>query len=79
MAKLSSMLSFLAKSTKNDEAFNHLAHLSSVVHDLPRDQLMAVAKMVNFLANHADKSAKQEAVGENIVESATTTLRRKIS
>lgn len=79
MAKLSSMLSFLAKSTKNDEAFNHLAHLSSVVHDLPRDQLMAVAKMVNFLANHADKAAKQEAVGENIVESTTTNLRRKIS
>ena len=79
MAKLSSMLSFLAKSTKNDEAFNHLAHLSSVVHDLPRDQLLAVAKMVNFLANHADKAAKQESVGENIVESTTTNLRRKIS
>ena len=78
MAKLSSMLSFLAKSTKNDEAFNHLAHLSSVVHDLPRDQLTAVVKMSNYLANHAGKT-KAESVGENIVESTTTNLRRKIS
>ena len=79
MAKLSSMLSFLAKSTQNDEAFNHLAHLSSTVHDLPKDQLMAVAKMVNYLVNHAGKTVKQESVGENIVESTTTNLRRKIS
>ena len=79
MAKLSSMLSFLAKSTKNDEAFNHIAHLSSVVHDLPKDQLQAVVKMVNYLVSHAGKTAKKEEVGENIVETATMTLRRKIS
>lgn len=77
-AKLSSMLSFLANSTKNDEAFNHLSHLSSVVMDLPRDQLEALVKMTNFLTNHAGKT-KAESVGENIVESTTTNLRRKIS
>lgn len=77
-AKLSAMLSFLAKASKNDQAFNLLAHISTAVHDLPQDQLKLVRNMVDYLADLAPAATEQQA-SENIAESATTTLRKKIA
>ena len=78
MAKLSAMLTFLSYATKNDEAFNYLSHLAENLFELPNEFIGPVNKMANFLINQAGKP-KAEAVGENIVETAITTLRRKIS
>ena len=78
MAKLSAMLTFLSYATKNDEAFNYLSHLAENLFELPNEFIGPVNKMANFLINQAGKP-KAEAVGENIVETAIATLRRKIS
>ena len=79
MAKLSAMLTFLSYATGNDEAFNYLSHLAENLFDLPQEYRGPVKKMVDHLVKFAGKSAKKEEVGENIVESTTNSLRRKIS
>lgn len=78
MAYLSAMLSFLAMSSKNDEAFNILSRLSTAIHDMKQQDVLLVDKMVNFLVKHYENPVK-ETTGENIVESTISDLRRKIS
>ena len=77
MAKLSSMLSYLAMSSKNDEAFNILSHLGSELYDLPQNHVVMLAKICKFLDGNYSVEPKAVA-GESIVESIMTGLRRKI-
>jgi|TARA_B110000908_G_scaffold161884_1_gene206706 hypothetical protein len=78
MAKLSSMLSYLAMSSKNDEAFNILSHLGSELYDLPQNHVVMLAKICKFLDGNYSVEPKAVA-GESIVESIMTGLRRKIA
>lgn len=80
VAKLSAMLSFMAKSSKNDEAFNVLSQLSTDVHSMDRKTQQLVAKLVMFLAQKAEAGeTKAAAPTESIVESVIGDLRRRIA
>lgn len=80
IAKLSSMLSFIAKSSKNDELFNILSRLSTEIHNMKRDDLILVAKVVNYLTKLGTQEKTVEpAKTESIVESVITELRKKIA
>jgi hypothetical protein len=79
MAKLSSMLSYLAMSSKNDEAFNLLSHLGTELHNMPSKTVMLLAKIVMYLDKNNKTSEKQAEPTESIVESVVNGLRRKIS
>jgi hypothetical protein len=79
VAKLSAMLSFLAKSSKNDEAFNALSELSTVVHAMDRKTQQLVAKVVMFLLNKAKAAPSAAPKAESISESVIADLRRHIS
>lgn len=80
IAKLSSMLSFIAKSSKNDELFNILSRLSTEIHNMKRDDLILVAKVVNYLTKVGTQQQPTPAVkAESIVESVITNLRKKIA
>jgi len=79
MAKLSSMLSYLAMSSKNDEAFNLLSHLGTELHNMPQKTVMLLAKIVMYLDKNNKTAEKQAEPAENIAESVVNNLRRKIS
>jgi hypothetical protein len=77
VAKLSAMLSFLAKRTRNDELSNVLAQLSDDIHGMSKEQKMALAKFVNFALKAPKKEETQ--MGDKLDESVIGDLRRKIS
>lgn len=80
LAKLSAVLSFVAKSSKNDELFNILSNLSMEVHNMKRDQIALVVKVVNYLTKLGTSAPPAEPVkSESITESVITDLRRKIA
>ena len=80
VAKLSSMLSFMAKSSKNDEAFNLLSQLSTDVHGMDRKTQQLVAKLVMFLAQKSKAGTPGAAPkSESITESVISDLRRRIA
>ena len=80
VAKLSSLLSYMAKTSKNDEAFNLLSQLSTDVHDMDRPTQQLVAKVVMFLTKKAQgKSEATVEKSESITESVIADLRRKIA
>lgn len=80
VAKLSAMLSFMAKSSKNDEAFNLLSQLSTDVHGMDRKTQQLLAKLVMFLAQKSKTGASPSpAKTESITESVISDLRRRIA
>lgn len=79
VAKLSSMLSFMAKSSKNDEVFNALSQLSTDVHSMDRKTQQLVAKIVMYLSKQSDTAAPKSEKSESITESVITGLRRKLA
>ena len=79
MAKLSSLLSYLAMNSKNDEAFNHLQLVGSELSRLSQKQMMLVHKMATFLDKHYKAPSKEKAPAESIVETSIQNLRRKIA
>ena len=79
MAKLSSLLSYLAMNSKNDEAFNHLQLVGSELGRLSQKQMMLVNKMAMFLNKHYKAPSKEKAPAESIVESSVKSIRREIA
>lgn len=79
VAKLSAMLSFMAKSSRNDEVFNVLSRLSDEVYRMDRKTQQLVAKVVMFLLNKAKASPAAPAKTESISESVIADLRRHIA
>jgi len=79
MAKLSSMLTYLAMSSKNDEAFNILSHLGSELYDLSQQHITMLAKIVVFLDRTSKVGSAKTVEQESIVESIMTGLRREIA
>lgn len=80
LAKLSAALSFIAKSSKNDELFNILSNLSTEVHNMKRDQVMLVVKVVNYITKLNKQAPNAEpAKTESITESVIADLRKKIA
>ena len=76
-AKLSSMLSYIAQRSTNDELSNTVAQLSENVHSMDQNTKMALAKFVNY-AMHAPKTESVEK-STAIDAEVTTQLRNKIS
>ena len=63
MAKVSAMLSYLAKETMNDEASNVFSRLSTAIHDMDRNTVSLVVKVINHvLKTGYTKTTKEEAV-----------------
>jgi hypothetical protein len=79
MAKLSSMLSYLAMCSKNDEAFNILSHLGSELYNLPQKHVVLMAKICKYLDSNYDANPKQVEPAESITESVLNDLRRKVA
>jgi hypothetical protein len=79
IAKLSAMLSFMAKSSKNDEAFNLLSQLSTDVHGMDRKTQQLLAKLVMFLMQKSGSSSTAPTKAESITESVISDLRRRIA
>lgn len=80
MAKLSSMLSLIAARSKNDEASNIFAKLSTDIHDMDSQSVVLVAKVVNYIEKKAGMKQESEVnTTESLSESAMTNLRKKIS
>lgn len=79
VAKLSSMLSFLAKSSKNDEVFNALSQLSQDIHSMDNKTQQLVAKIVMYLSKKSNTDAPAAEKTESITESVIADLRRKIA
>jgi hypothetical protein len=80
MAKLVSMLSYLAMNSKNDEVFNLLSQISSELYNLPNQHVIMMAKIVKYLDQKNKVPAKEKEVEtENIAETILTGLRRKVS
>ena len=78
-AKLSSMLSYIAKRTKNDALSNAAAQMSDEVHNnMPSEVKIALAKFVNF-AMLSHKAKKESTEAESIVESVENSMKSKIS
>jgi hypothetical protein len=80
VAYLSNMLSLIATRSKNDEASNLFAELSSRVYDLSSEQKQLVAKVVDFIEKKysgATESTDTTEVG--LVESTMLGLRKKIA
>jgi len=78
MAKLSAMLSYLAVSSKNDEAFNILSHLGSELYNLPNQHVIMLDKITKYLDKNYKPSNKEVEV-EDIAESILFDIRRKIA
>ena len=78
MAKLSAMLSYLAVSSKNDEAFNILSHLGSELYDLPNQHVILLEKITKYLDKNYKTSSKEVEV-EELAESILFDLRRKVA
>jgi len=76
-AKLSSMLSYIAQRSTNDELSNTVAQLSENVHSMDQNTKMALAKFVNY-AMYAPKTESVEK-STAIDAEVTTQLRNKIS
>lgn len=80
IAYLSNMLSLIASRSKNDEASNLFAELSSRVHDLSSEQQQLVVKVVDFIENkYSGTTESAQETGIGLVESAMLGLRRKIA
>ena len=79
MAKLSAMLSYLAVSSKNDEAFNLLSHLGSELYNLPNQHVIMLDKITKYLDKNNKISSKEKVEVEEIAESILNDLRRKIA
>ena len=79
VAKLNSMLDFLANRTKNDELWNLLHELANgMVHDMSPDRQNLVVKIKDYLIKQATVTKESvQAVG--LDEDIVTELRRKIS
>ena len=78
-AKLSSMLSYIAKRTNNDALSNATAQMSDEVHNnMPSEVKMALAKFVNY-AMLSHKAKKSDDANESIVESVENSMKSKIS
>jgi hypothetical protein len=78
-AKLSSLLSYLAINSKNDEAFNYLQLVGSELHRLSQKQILLVNKMAIFLDKHYKAPSTEAVPAESIVESSVKSLRRKVA
>lgn len=78
-AKLSSMLSYIAKRTKNDSLANAAAQMADEVHNkMPMEVKVALAKFVNF-AMLSHKVKKEDTSTESVVESVENSMKSKIS
>jgi hypothetical protein len=81
VAKLSSLLSFLAMRTKNDIAFGVLTELSERIHDMDHEAIVMVHKMANAMDKVAQStSTKTEestmvSIEESIINTLTAVLR----
>jgi hypothetical protein len=78
MAKLSSMLSYLAMCSKNDEAFNILSHIGSELHNLPQKHVILLAKICKYLDSNYN-AEPQAQPAESLDESVLNELRRKVA
>jgi hypothetical protein len=78
IARLSSMLSLFSSRTKNDEASNIFAELSTQIHNMDPKYIELVAKFVDYIERTAPKVASKQSV-INIAESVMIDLRKKIS
>lgn len=76
-AKLSAMLSFIGKRTKNDELANVVSALADRVYDLDPKMKQAVAKFAVYAA--MPQKAKSESTGSDLAEEAISDFRKKIS
>jgi hypothetical protein len=76
VAKLSSLLSFLAMRTKNDEAFGVLTELSERIHDMEPEAMVMVYKMAHAMDKSAQSSPTktEESTMVSIEESIINTL-----
>ena len=79
MAKVSAMLSYLAKETMNDEASNVFSRLSTAIHDMDRQSVSLVVKVINHVLKKGYTGAKKEESAQPIAESVLADMRRKIS
>ena len=79
MAKVSSMLSYLAQETKNDEASNVFSRLSTAIHDMDKQSISLVVKVINHILKKGYTGAKKEESVQPIAETVLTAMRRKIS
>jgi hypothetical protein len=81
VAKLSSLLSFLAMRTKNDEAFGVLTELSERIHDMEPEAMVMVYKMAHAMDKSAQasptKTEESEIVSieESIINTLTSVIR----
>ena len=79
MAKLSAMLSYLAISSKNDEAFNLLSHLGSELYNLPNQHVILLDKITKYLDKTYKTSSTEKVEVEELAESILIDLRRKVA
>jgi len=79
MAKVSSMLSYLAQETKNDEASNVFSRLSTAIHDMDKPAISLVVKVINHILKKGYTGTKKEESVQPIAETVLTAMRRKIS
>jgi len=79
MAKVSAMLSYLAKETMNDEASNVFSRLSTAIHDMDRNTVSLVVKVINHVLKTGYTKTKKEEAVQPIAETVISDLRRKIS
>ena len=78
-AKLSSLITYLAMNSKNDEAFNYLSLIGSELSRLSQKQILLVNKMAIFLDKHYKAPSTEAVPAESIVESSVKSLRRKVA
>ena len=79
-AKLASVLRYMALNAKDDEASNHFANLSGLVHELSPSHKQAVAKMVDYIVQSSTTGAAEsvEETELTLDESVVLELRKKI-
>lgn len=80
MAKVSAMLSYLAKTTKNDDASNIFGRLSTAIYEMDKQTVKLVVKVLNHILKTAYKGeTKQVESSEVIAETAISSIRKKIA
>jgi len=80
MAKVSAMLSYLAKTTKNDDASNIFGRLSTAIYEMDKPTVKLVVKVLNHILKTAYKDEiKQVESSEVIAEIAISDIRKKIA
>jgi hypothetical protein len=79
LAKLNTMLDFLANNTKNDDLWNLLHQLADgMIHNMSPDRVALVIKIKDYLIKQANVT-KESIPVVGLDEDVITELRRKIS